>query len=412
MFDQPTVFILGAGASWHYNYPTGEELVQEIKHKTEAVITCFENENKNFETSPPYKERPPANIPQFFLDRREKPSGQNFCKNDVFDSIKFLENFLERIKDVDPPVIDYFLGQNPDLQDIGKLMIAWVILDREREYSSDKPGNRNRQRLIAASPVRPENPIDIKKYKDNWYRFVLYKIVGGCKTSGELVNNKVHFVTFNYDVSLETFLYRGLRAIKFLRGNDKDIDSFLKERFIHVYGQVRHDHFTSFEYIKEPPSNKIIQGYKEILDRAYEASKGIRTIEAGELSGDKNGNEKEREQAGEIIDKAQCVYILGYGFDDNNSKRLNLAEGLSLESAGRVYEENDQYNKKEIYFTNFGDRNSVNKKVSSLITKSPKTFLSGKESICEYSSSQGYSLSCEKSTKNVYDALADDFSLT
>lgn len=27
MFRVPTVFILGAGASWHDGYPTGEELV-------------------------------------------------------------------------------------------------------------------------------------------------------------------------------------------------------------------------------------------------------------------------------------------------------------------------------------------------------------------------------------------------
>jgi hypothetical protein len=30
MFDKPTVFILGAGASWHYGYPTGEELVKMV----------------------------------------------------------------------------------------------------------------------------------------------------------------------------------------------------------------------------------------------------------------------------------------------------------------------------------------------------------------------------------------------
>jgi hypothetical protein len=28
-----TVFILGAGASWHYGYPTGETLVEKVKEK-------------------------------------------------------------------------------------------------------------------------------------------------------------------------------------------------------------------------------------------------------------------------------------------------------------------------------------------------------------------------------------------
>jgi hypothetical protein len=30
MIEKSTVFVLGAGASWHYGYPTGEELVQQV----------------------------------------------------------------------------------------------------------------------------------------------------------------------------------------------------------------------------------------------------------------------------------------------------------------------------------------------------------------------------------------------
>jgi hypothetical protein len=30
MFRNKTVFLLGAGASWHYGYPTGEELVRKV----------------------------------------------------------------------------------------------------------------------------------------------------------------------------------------------------------------------------------------------------------------------------------------------------------------------------------------------------------------------------------------------
>jgi hypothetical protein len=33
MFINKTVFILGAGASWHYGYPTGEELVEQVREK-------------------------------------------------------------------------------------------------------------------------------------------------------------------------------------------------------------------------------------------------------------------------------------------------------------------------------------------------------------------------------------------
>jgi hypothetical protein len=30
MFDRPTVFVLGAGASWHFGYPIGEELLSRV----------------------------------------------------------------------------------------------------------------------------------------------------------------------------------------------------------------------------------------------------------------------------------------------------------------------------------------------------------------------------------------------
>jgi hypothetical protein len=41
MFKAKTVFIIGAGASCHYGYPTGEELVRRIISKAKtALIHC------------------------------------------------------------------------------------------------------------------------------------------------------------------------------------------------------------------------------------------------------------------------------------------------------------------------------------------------------------------------------------
>jgi hypothetical protein len=41
MFKSPAVFILGAGASWHYGYPTGEYLMKKIIDKGKGRITVF-----------------------------------------------------------------------------------------------------------------------------------------------------------------------------------------------------------------------------------------------------------------------------------------------------------------------------------------------------------------------------------
>lgn len=61
MFDRPTVFILGAGASWHYGYPTGEKLVGDVMKEAAELaghcerwgsygqfITDFHLENRSF----------------------------------------------------------------------------------------------------------------------------------------------------------------------------------------------------------------------------------------------------------------------------------------------------------------------------------------------------------------------------
>jgi len=37
MFKNPTVFILGAGASWHYGFPTGEDLVRKVQ-RSETLL--------------------------------------------------------------------------------------------------------------------------------------------------------------------------------------------------------------------------------------------------------------------------------------------------------------------------------------------------------------------------------------
>ncbi len=43
MFTNKTVFILGAGASWHYGYPTGEDLVKKVIKKSQEMANFFKN---------------------------------------------------------------------------------------------------------------------------------------------------------------------------------------------------------------------------------------------------------------------------------------------------------------------------------------------------------------------------------
>src|SRR5438552_1510065 len=124
MFLRKTVFILGAGASWHYGYPTGEDLVTEVVERA-TKLSAYVTAAKPFGQ---------ALLPKFMVD--------GAIRQDYDEAKNITADLVTRIKAVDPLVIDYFLGQNPRIAAIGRLLIAWVILDRETAFNRE--GNVNR----------------------------------------------------------------------------------------------------------------------------------------------------------------------------------------------------------------------------------------------------------------------------
>ena len=140
MFEAKTVFILGAGASWHYGYPTGEELVQHVIQKANTAQTYF-NSVLTGAGGAGLPHRPT------FVARHhpETPAdGVTGMKAQWSDAINECRDLALRLGSVDPLVIDYFLGNNPHLEEIGKLCIAWVILEREAVFA-ERGGNGNRR---------------------------------------------------------------------------------------------------------------------------------------------------------------------------------------------------------------------------------------------------------------------------
>jgi len=382
MFERKTVFILGAGASWHYNYPTGDGLVSCVLENVNNLIECYDGDLRR--------------------NTWHKIDAINNIVNDVNAQppqiSEFLKNFHDRLRYVNPPVIDYFFQSNNDLRDIGKLMIAWTILARETEF--EKSGNLNRQRIGQ----------DKKNFNDDWYRYILYQMLIGCESFEDVFQNQVSFITFNYDVSLDHFLYKGLKQIAFMkpdRISDEEIKDELKKRIHHVYGFVREDdQFSDLKMPFIPPGSKTTRVYKDLVNAAYKASQSIDTI-AGQ----------KREIPEHVLDKiseAQDIYILGFGFDFMNCESLNAKEFFGHGSS-KAYVTKHDYRK--VFFTNFQDYNSVNKKVHGIFTLPDKyRFFSNQgHSIYEdYGSLGGEGrgtggIYYEKSIKNVYDAISEDF---
>lgn len=375
MFQEKTVFILGAGASWHYGYPTGSDLIKKVIQFADDLVQKLQNNPYSIEGI-------------HILDVSKYPR-----KNLIEDC----EKISARLRQTNALIIDYFLEQNQDLQKIGKLLIAWILIEDEVSYHSNtsKVMDKNKNLEVGKESVRQD-----------WYRFIIYKLLSDIdiNTPAELTGkNNVCFITFNYDVSLEYRIYTALKEVNFLKSSPESIASFMEDegRFIHVYGQIR----PISEVLKVP--QMLTQGHDwynkkmQILNAANEAANRIRIIP--EL---KEKNDKVLELARKKIAEADRVYILGYGFDPQNNNRIGL-NNLSLASTvGGI---------KKVFFTNFEDKDSINKRINSLWAIEQKRgampFYRGGPNLMNYipNSITGHHNTYDRSTQDVYTALESDF---
>ncbi|HTB04134.1 MAG TPA: hypothetical protein VK804_27015 [Bradyrhizobium sp.] len=366
MFSTPTVFVLGAGASWHYGYPTGETLVKKVIEKAEiaAGFSKWSAENGN------------GNVPNFPIGAIASTQDWKRWWMTLHGQCEKLSRGLQQ---VNPLVIDYYLGWNSDLQEIGRILIAWVILECEAQ---SKDVNINREAIKGIRKLLSES-------RDDWCRFIIHQIAIHCQKSSDLHKNKVSFVTFNYDVSLEVALTTGLRHIQLF--DSADVDQFMSgSRIVHMYGKVRELKSgrvnVNWQNIDATESNRM--DFCNLLNVVYSASKGIRVIDPH----DKGANPDDLTIARTQIHGAGRVFILGYGFDEHNSERLGLRESLGYSNAGH----------KQVAFTNFEDINQVNKRASKLLFGNTASFPPNGQSIAFHA---------EKSTRNTYDALSLDFDI-
>lgn len=179
MITSKTVFILGAGASFPYGYPTGPELRKTI---------CKE-----------------------FAQEYEILAGIPDREIGYFTKAFFNSSIIS---------IDAFLARNPHYSMYGKIAILHSILKSERE-----------------SNYREDSKIP----EQDWYKYLFNRMVEGLKGSEgykDFGKNNVIFITFNYDRSLEQFFYESLCNL-YTYCDPKEIYKALNNiKIYHVYGKV------------------------------------------------------------------------------------------------------------------------------------------------------------------------------
>jgi hypothetical protein len=286
MLTEPLVLILGAGASLPYGFPSGPDLTSLI---------CRE------------------------LKRPESYTSKTFYGSliDCGFSPSSIEEFRSRLDLSFLYSIDAFLEHQPRYLDIGKVAITRALIPCEKE-----------DRLYRENVER------------NWYQYLFNKIDVSPDQFDKL---KLSVITFNYDRSLEKFLFLGLKNRYGL--SDTDAVSLVDAiPIVHVHGDLG----------ALPGTKK--DGEEREYDPDWTPHLLLKTAKRIKIIHEDTEDTSELLQARKIIlENVGATCFLGFGYHARNITRL----GFSLQGHNR---------RKHLYGTTFNMKKTDRQLVHSLLS--------------------------------------------
>jgi hypothetical protein len=261
MIEQPTVFILGAGASVPYGFPTGYKLKRDILN---IPFSRNLERGKLQKTNPNY-----SKVWSYIIKEYHE---------------EMVISFFSELKKSGFYSVDAFLEHRDIYIDLGKTLISMELIKYEDE---------NQLYL---------NP------DESWYQYLYHNILRA--SFKEFSTNNVAFITFNYDRSLEQFF---LNAIMNDYGKTEDEAALLMKSIpiIHLHGLL--GNLPAFSSESSRLYNSSIT--PDILEICRSK---IKIIHEG-ISEDEQFKE-----AHKLLSEAKQIWFLGFGYDKTNIERLNL----------------------------------------------------------------------------------------
>ena len=267
MITKPTVFVLGAGASCPYGFPTGDALLGDV------IAIC--------------------RTPQFSHD-----FGPTEIRIGTGDLIP-LRDFADDLQRSRHQSIDAFLRDRPEYREAGTKAIAATLLPREHQA-----------RLMGIA------------ISDCLYTQLADLLAPG--RGSPYSDNNASFITYNYDRSLEQFLLTSVQR-RFGYEEEQAIDALHGLKIVHVHGalgahRLYEDEDRALPYDGNPgqlPSKLQYESVANHLKLIFEEEE----IQASSALRD----------ARELIKGASQVIFLGFGYDDDNLSRLfQVEKGSSI----------------------------------------------------------------------------------
>lgn len=265
-----TVFILGAGASLPYKYPTALQLRNDIINRYDEII-----------------------IDSF------KAFGNN--GEDMEDFQEEIKPLIKKFDDSNTKSIDLFLTrtQNKQFIKIGTELI-WLYINWYERHS-------------------PKN-LRSKDQNEDWYFDFFNELTENFISKGslnKLANDYITFITFNYDRSLENFLFNSF--LNSFPITEEETAQLMNNHFNihHVYGKIIDLHWegnsSSSKYFSETSLFKFDDVNRNIK-LIYEDRTNI-PIETQNF-----------------LEYAEQIYCLGFGFAEINLRFLNLRKLINPET--------------------------------------------------------------------------------
>jgi hypothetical protein len=289
MQGKRTIFILGAGASCPYGYPSGARLRDLICSGRGFMGHHNEYVNK---------------------DPRNRAT--------ELDLTRFTQAFdRSHIKS-----IDLFMSKNPKLAPVGKYTIAFEILRSEKESCFAEHAKRcQQQRERAASSGEKREYLEgtADFIGGDWYSCIYNRFLERQVAQDgppDFSDGEFAFVTFNYDRSLEQFFYESLRNSFTEVPEDHIVRSLSRLKILHAYGQIVPLKWQNGEAGVEYKPQQIDE---QLLQKA---AANIKTIYEQKDSAELN-------EARELLARAEQVFLLGFGYAPENMNILGLPKIVS-----------------------------------------------------------------------------------
>ena len=187
------------------------------------------------------------------------------------------------------PTIDAFLEHRTEYEQLGKAVIAATLIRHETDSVFD---------------------IMVNPGEYNWLRYTYERLDSGFEEFGE---NKVSFITFNYDRVLEWFFVTAL-SNSYKKRPSECAELLKRIPIIHLHGRLGYLPWEASDGNKRDFNGDIT---KETLEACVKEIKII-------YEDPSDGRDAEFTHARELLDEAERVYILGFGFHRTNVERLGL----------------------------------------------------------------------------------------